>query len=154
MATSNIQFTVDDEKIIADEILKRIKDSKDFRFSRVGSQFSEGNIYMVEFASEEIPKYKSWFYAYVNQEGCKLLEDGEEAIVYMQNMLEGRRTFLQRIREFDLLDIVSALIAFMIVGSFVWITLTTRDAPNAISKEFLTIVSLVLGYYFGRNKTK
>lgn len=154
MATSNIQFTVDDEKTIADEISKRAKDAKDFRFSRVGSQFSEGNIYMVEFTSDEIPKYKCWFYAYVNQEGCKLLEDGEEAIVYMQNMLEGRRTFMQRIREFDLLDIISALIAFMIVGSFVWIILTTRDAPNAISKEFLTIVSLVLGYYFGRNKTK
>jgi len=154
MATSSIQFTVEDEKIIANEIAKRIKEPGDFRFSRVGSQFAEGNIYMVEFTAAEIPKYKSWFYAYVNKDGCKLLEDGEEAIVYMQNMLEGRRTFLQRIREFELLDIVSAFIAFMIIGSFVWITLTSRDAQNAISKEFLTIVSLVLGYYFGRNKTK
>lgn len=155
MAAINSQAGENDEKLIVEAVQKLFKDASDFRFGRVGNQFEDGNTYTVEFTTKDIEKKDySWFYAYVDASGCQLLKDGEDAIVFMQALLDKRRSFVQRLRDFDLLDIIGAVIAFMIVSAFVYIILVTRDSQNAISKEFLTIVSMVLGYYFGRNKSK
>jgi hypothetical protein len=143
------------EKLIRDEIRKQFPNADHFRFDRIGTEFIDGNTYMVEFITPEIRNpSNSWFYAYVDSAECRLFNTGDEAVVFMQSLLERRRGFLQRLKDFDLLDIIGALIALPIVFAFVYIVITTRDAQNAISKEFLTIVSLILGYYFGRNKAK
>ncbi len=144
-----------DEKSIIEEIEKQYPDARDWRFDRVGNEFIDGNTYMVAFRTKEIKNSaNSWYYAYVDSTGCRLLNNGDEAVVFMQALLEKRRGFLQRLKDFDLLDIIGALIALPIIFTFVYIVVTTRDTQNAISKEFLTIVSLILGYYFGRNKQK
>jgi hypothetical protein len=145
----------EDEKSIIEEIEKQYPDARDWRFDRVGNEFIDGNTYLVSFKTDEIKnRANSWYYAYVDPSGCRLLSNGDEAVVFMQALLEKRRGFLQRLRDFDLLDIIGALIALPITFTFVYIVATTKDSQNAISKEFLTIVSLILGYYFGRNKQK
>jgi len=151
----NIQreFT-EDEKTIIKEVQKQFNDAENFRFNRVGNKFEEGNTYMVEFSTKERRKDMSWYYAYVDKTECQLFDEGEEAIVYMQTLLDKRRSFLQRLRDFDFLDIVGALIAFPIIIAFVYIVVLSKGSQDAVSKELLTIVSLILGYYFGRNKTK
>jgi hypothetical protein len=144
----------DDEKTIIKEIQKHFNNAKQFRFTRVGNKFDDGNTFMVEFITPELNKSKSWYYAYIDKNGCQLFEEGDDLIVYIQAMLDSRRSLMQRLKDFDFLDIVGALIALPITIAFVYIVVTTRGSPDAISKEFLTIVSLILGYYFGRNKTK
>jgi hypothetical protein len=144
----------EDEKTIIKEVQKKFYDADNFRFNRVGNKFEEGNTYIVEFITKDRSKNMSWYYAYIDKTECLLFDDGDETIVYMQNLLEKRRSFLQRLRDFDFLDIVGALIAFPIIIAFVYIVVLSKGGQNAVSKELLTIVSLILGYYFGRNKTK
>ncbi len=154
MATSTSQSAEQDEKEITNAVKKLYKDAADFRFDRVGNQFADGNTYMVDFKTKELSKTVSWYYAYVDSSGCQLLKDGEEAIVFMQNLLDKRRSFTQRLKEFDLLDIVGAAIALLILVPFAYTIFVTKGTQGSINTEFLTMVSLVLGYYFGRNKSK
>lgn len=144
----------DDEKKIIEEITKQHKNAREFLFNRVGNKFEDGNMYMVTFIEKGSSRDMSWYYAYLDKGECQLFEEGDDAIVYMQNMLEKRRSILQRLRDFDFLDIVGALIALPIAGAFVYLVVSNQDSQDVISKEFLTIVSLILGYYFGRNKVK
>ncbi len=144
-----------DEKTIILAIRQRFPDARTFRFDKIGAEFIEGNTYMVEFESDLIKnKANSWLYSYVDSSGCRLFDTGDEAVIFMQGILEKRRTFWQRIKDFDLVDIVGAIIALPIVFAFVYIVITSKDPQNAISKDFLAIVSIILGYYFGRNKAK
>jgi hypothetical protein len=154
MLTSDSQSAEIDEKKIVDAVKKLYKGASDFRFDRVGNQIADGNTYMVDFKTKELGKAVSWYYAYVDSSGCQLLKDGEEAIVFMQNLLDKRRSFIQRLKEFDLLDIIGAGIAFLILVPFAYTLFITKGTQGSISTEFLTIVSLILGYYFGRNKSK
>jgi len=143
------------EQQIIDEIKKQVPDAKLFRFEKIGTEYIDGNTYMVEFAFFDKNKKKeidSWRYAYIDSAGPRIFDSGDEAVIFMQGLLEKRRGFLQRIKDFDLIDIVGALIALPIVFTFVYIVITSKDPQNAISKDFLAIVSIILGYYFGRNK--
>ena len=143
------------EQTIKEEIMKQVPKAQYFRFEKIGTEYIDGNTYMVEFTYFDKSKNKdvdSWRYAYVDSTGCRLFDSGDEAVVFMQGLLEKRRGFLQRIKDFDLIDIVGALIALPIVFTFVYIVISSKDTQNAISKEFLAIVSIILGYYFGRNK--
>jgi hypothetical protein len=151
-ANNMLEFT-DDERIIMKEIQKKFSDASRFRFDRVGSKFEKGNTYMVEFTTTELKKDFSWYYAHVDKNGCQLFADGDAAITYMQNLLDKKRTFLQRLGDFDILDFVGAIIALPIISAFVFIVVSSKGVDGAVSKELLTIVSLILGYYFGRNKT-
>jgi len=139
---------------IEEEVRYLYKDATDFRFRKVGEDFLEGDTYYLEFRTRELGKDKSFYYAYVNTEGVKLFDNGEQTIVHMQALLEKRKSFIQRLKDFDFLDIIGAFIALPIIFAFIYIVVAEKGNPAAISKEFLTIVSLILGYYFGRNKTK
>lgn len=154
-ATNTHREYTKDEKAIIEEIQKQYPDATEWRFDKVGSEFIEGNTYMVMFTTKDIKdKNNSWFYAYVDADGCRLLNTGDEAVVFMQGLLEKRRGFVQRLKDFDLLDIVGAIIAIPIIFTFIYIVIAAKGNSEAVSKEFLTIVSLILGYYFGRNKAK
>jgi hypothetical protein len=151
--SSNMLELSEDEKTIIKEVKKKFNDSSEFRFDRVGSKFEKGNAYMVEFTTKELKKDYSWYYAYVDNNGCQLFADGDATITYMQTMLDKKRSFVQRLGDFNILDLVGAIIALSIIAAFVHIVWSSKGAEGAVSKEFLTIVSLILGYYFGRNKT-
>jgi hypothetical protein len=143
------------EQMIKEEIIKQVPTAASFRFEKIGTEYIDGNTYMVEFTFVDKNKKKevdSWRYAYVDSSSCRIFDSGDEAVIFMQGLLEKRRGFLQRIKDFDLIDVVGALIALPIVFTFVYIVITSKDTQNAISKEFLAIVSIILGYYFGRNK--
>lgn len=142
------------KRMIEEKVKDQYHDVSDFRYTAIGDLFLDGNTYYLEFKTEELSKDISYYYAYVNDEGCKLFENGEQVIVHMQNLLEKRKSFLQRLKDFDLLDIIGAIIALPIIFAFVYVVVRANGDPNAVSKEFLTIVSLILGYYFGRNKVK
>ena len=148
---TNVGNTLEEERIIA-AIRKQNTKARNFRFKRIGNQFEEGNTYSVEYDAPDVLKDYSWYYVYITDKDCQILENGEDAIVYMQTLLERKRSFVQRLNEFDFLDIIGALIALPIIITFVFITVTSKTPQDAVSKEFLTIVSLILGYYFGRNK--
>ena len=139
---------------IENEVKLLFKDATDFRYKIIGEQFLEGTTYYLEYKTAELSKDDSYYYAYVDEEGCKLFDNGEQVIIHMQSLLEKRKSFLQRLKDFDLLDIIGAIIALPIIFAFVYIAVAGRGDPNAVSKEYLTIVSLILGYYFGRNKVK
>jgi hypothetical protein len=141
------------EQRIQEEIKKQVPSADSFRFEKIGTEYIDGNTYMVEFTFKDKNQkvVDSWRYAYIDSSDCRLFDSGDEAVVFMQGLLEKRRGFLQRIKDFDLIDVVGALIALPIVFTFVYIVITSQDTQNAISKEFLAIVSIILGYYFGRN---
>jgi hypothetical protein len=128
-------------------------DAKDFKFKHIGEEFLDGSTYYTEYTTADLEKNVSFYYAFVNRDGkIELLDDGEEVIIHMQNLLERRKSFSQRLRDFDLLDIIGAIIALPLIFAFIYIVIVSRGNAEGVSKEFLTIVSLILGYYFGRNK--
>ena len=145
----NIVYAPEEERII-EAIRKLSTRAGNFRFKRIGNKFEEGNTYSVEYDAPDVEKDVSWYYVYITDKDCQLLENGEDAIVYMQTLLERKRSFMQRLNEFEFLDIIGALIALPIILAFVFITI--KSPQYEVGKEFLTIVSLILGYYFGRNK--
>jgi hypothetical protein len=148
---SNGGYTTEEERIIG-AIQKQNNRARNFRFKRIGNRFQEGNTYSVEYDAPDVEKYYSWYYVYITDKDCQILENGEDAIVHMQTLLERKRSFMQRLNDFDFLDFIGALIALPIILAFVFVTVTSKNPQDAVSKEFLTIVSLILGYYFGRNK--
>ena len=99
-----------------------------------------------------VPTYAP--YGDIRDYAVKLFENGKQTIVHMQGQLEKRKNIVQRLKDFDFLDIIGSLIALPIIFSFIYIVIVERGNPASISKEYLTIVSLILGYYFGRNKVK
>ncbi len=141
-------------QLIENEVKSLYKDATDFRYERVGEDFLDGDTYYLEFKARGITPKDSYYYAYINSEGVKLFENGKQTIVHMQAQLEKRKNFFQRLKEFDFLDIVGSLIALPIIFAFIYIVIVERGNAASISKEYLTIVSLILGYYFGRNKVK
>lgn len=142
------------KQLIEREVRSLYKDAGDFRFERVGEDFLDGDTYYLEFKSRGISQKDSYYYAYSNVEGVKLFENGKQTIVHMQAQLEKRKSFIQRLKDFDFLDIIGSLIALPIIFAFIYIVIAERGNPTSVSKEYLTIVSLILGYYFGRNKVK
>lgn len=141
-------------QLIENEVKSLYKDAHDFRYERVGEDFLDGDTYYLEFKAKGISSKDSYYYAYINAEGVKLFENGKQTIVHMQGQLEKRKNIVQRLKDFDFLDIIGSLIALPIIFSFIYIVIIERGSPESISKEYLTIVSLILGYYFGRNKVK
>lgn len=144
----------DDEakKMIEEEVRHLYPDATDFTFKAIGEEFLDGSTYYTGYKTKELNRNVSFYYAFVNSDGCKLLDDGEEVIIHMQNLLDKRKSFAQRLKDFDFLDIIGAIIALPIIFTFIYIVVLSKGNPDGVSKEFLTIVSLILGYYFGRNK--
>lgn len=152
--TTEREYTYDESAMIK-EIRNRYRDATNWRFEKIGLEFIDGNTYTVWFTTKDVPDINNaWFYAYVDKSGCRLFDDGDQTVAFMQGILEQRRNFWQRIKDFDFLDIIGACIALPIIFAFVYIIMTAKGTADAIGNEFLTIVSLILGYYFGRNNQK
>src|SRR5947209_19793074 len=157
---------------------------KDIRIETVEDQFDIGNVYYVEFmtwaddeddddAEETAAKRihvqhgengheqphiweEDFFYVLVDQKSeVHLYDDGVEVIRGLNTILQRNKTFLQRLAEFSLVDVVGAVIAL-----FITITFVIRYAfqyksgnivvePNpSIDKDLVSIFTVVVGYYF------
>lgn len=149
-------------------------------------QFDIGNVYYVEFRAQETDddnddddegeddeenrsddngasaKKMHWesdfYYAVVDPAGEVLLyDDGIEVVRGLNTILQRKKTILQRFADFSLVDVVGAIIAFLITLTFVARYLlqyrtgqVAADAEPGLDKELVSIFTVVVGYYFGR----
>lgn len=114
---------------IEKEVKSLYKDANEFRYERIGEDFLDGDTYYLEFKSKGISKKDSYYYAYIDAEGVKLFENGKQTIVHMQSQLEKRKSVIQRLKDFDFLDIIGSLIALPIIFTFIYIVIAEKGIP-------------------------
>lgn len=112
---------------------------------QVSLTLPEGTIHYVEFDHGEGDE-RDFYYFLTSPSGVTLLEDALDALVKVQNLIERRKSFWQRITEGSLSDLVASLIALTVTFGFVLHT-AVKGTPD---QSLLAIFTLVLGYYFGK----
>jgi hypothetical protein len=140
------------ETLLKEKVSSEYLEAKDIKVCEIGVDMPEGKAFYAEFTDHDGPDF---CYALVQQDGqCKIFNDGEALVMFFQNLLDRKRSLWQRFSELNFNDLISAFIAFTIIGSFAFLTIRAgwvgTPSDSVISKEFLAIVSLVLGFYFGR----
>jgi len=115
---------------------------------QVSLTLPEGTIYYVEFDHGENDE-RDFYYALTGASGVTLLEDALDGLVKVQNLIERRKSFWQRITEGSLSDLVASIIALTVTLGFLVHT-AVRGTPD---QSLLALFSLVLGYYFGKKTT-
>jgi hypothetical protein len=151
------------EDAVKDGILKEYQEPTEINVNEIGFDMPEGK---AMYASFKVPEDTAegdagatrddFCYALVQPDGtCKLFDDGEQLVRFFQDLLDRKRSLWQRFNELNFNDLIGAFIALAIIGSFTFLVIHAswiKAPPEAwISKEFLAIVSVVLGFYFGRN---
>ncbi len=140
-----------DEELIQEEIKKRHGDAASFNIQQVAGEFLDGRSYYAEFESPTVPAGENFYYAFVKKnQKCMLYEDGMDVIKGLQTILDERRNFWQRMKDFDFTDTVAAIIAILISLTFVGLMIFRTEG---VGKEFLAIFSVILGYYFGKTRS-
>jgi hypothetical protein len=141
------------ESIVIEEVKKGYIDAENIKVCEIGFEMPEGKALYAEFKDK---KGENFCYALVPPDRkCILFNDGEELVRFFQNLLDRKRSLWQRFSEINFNDMIGAFIAFAIVGSFAVLVIHAGWIGNmkedTISKEFIAIVSMVLGFYFGRS---
>lgn len=152
------------EKSVLDAVVKGFPGATDIVLADIGINMAEGVSMYAEFkrlADDPADAKKGrmeedFCYVIVFPNGdTKLLNNGEELVLYFQALLDRKRTVWQRFSELNFNDMIGAFIAFAVIGGFTFLiiraSLNNIPSEDWISKEFLAIVSMVLGFYFGRN---
>jgi hypothetical protein len=111
-----------------------------------------------EMREPEVTWEEDFFYVLVDEKSeVHLYDDGIEVIRALNTILQRKKTFLQRLAEFSLVDVVGAIIAIFITSTFVvryafqYTSGHISVEPNAsIDKDLVSIFTVVVGYYFGR----
>ena len=141
-------------------IKKKYADASSFDHSLTLPDFLSGDVYYTEFHTSAIQDKSDMFeYAYVQKGRVTLFDNGVSAIQNLCTELDRRRTLLQRFSDFGFVDVVSATIALLITSVFVFLlvrwnvgqTADVKPGVDPVPKEVLSIFSMVMGYYFGRN---
>lgn len=151
-------------KLVMEAVPKEYPGAKDIVVSEVGVKTAEGTAMYADFnrpadKPEDAKKGKlvaDFCYAMVFADGgVNLMDDGEDLVRFFQTLLDRKRSLLARFSELNFNDLIGAFIAFAIVGTFAFLVIYAaaggRPTGEWVSKEFLAIVSVVLGFYFGRN---
>jgi len=138
------------EQEINNAILKEYPNAKNIVLNQIVSGFLEGQVY---YAKWDPLGPDDFCYAFCTSDGILIREDGEAVIREFKTILDQRRTLWQRVGEFTLTEFVAAIIALIVTGTFVYLSIH-NDPGAAINTQFLGIFSLVAGYYFGKNVTK
>ncbi len=139
--------------IVEEEVKRTYQHSGEVKIAEIGLEMPEGNTFYAEFNNGESDDF---CYAFVQKNGeCRLFDDGETLVRFFQGLLDKKRSILQRFSEFNFNDFIGAFIAFAVIGSFTILIMHASWNGNlgdqTISKEYLAIVSIVLGFYFGRS---
>ncbi|HEV3457612.1 MAG TPA: hypothetical protein VHG32_13700 [Thermoanaerobaculia bacterium] len=154
-------MTVDRAAIEA-AILEQDSTSKGIKkLELVLDDFLGGSVHYLEYLSDETSKSDAFFYAYTTKDGeVKLYDDGIEAIARLKDVLDRRRSLLQRLSEFTLVELIGAMIALSVTVSFVWLSVRggqvsgqTGDLNRGLNRDFIGIFGIIVGYYFGKNTT-
>jgi hypothetical protein len=76
----------------------------------------------------------------------KIFDDGISAMLSIQDMLERRRSFIQRLNEFNLFELVAAVIALAVTTTVI----AQVAVKGVLSQELVGMFGIILGYYFGK----
>jgi hypothetical protein len=147
------------EEAVRIEIPKQYPGAMEIVVSEIGVTTPEGKALYADFKKPNAVNnkmVKDFCYAMVLANGTvKLMDDGEELVRYFQTILDRKRSLWSRFNELNFNDMIGAFIAFTVVGTFAFLVIYAaaggRPSGDWVSKEFLAIVSVVLGFYFGRN---
>jgi hypothetical protein len=132
---------------IEDAIKRQYPNATDIGTHEVVSHFLDGSVYYAEF---KVDGQEDFCYVFATNSNVSIYDDGESVIKEFKVMLDERRSIWQRLGEFTLTELVGAIIAMCVTGTFVYLSVTKAE----LNKEFLGIFSLIASYYFGRNVTK
>jgi hypothetical protein len=105
----------------------------------------DGSVYYAEFVSKD--DGEDFVYVYVHKSQIEVYEDGIQLVQRLLERLMHRRSILQRMQDFTMTELVCALITVSLVVGVIVSACATGD-PN---KELVGLLSLVIGYYFGRH---
>ncbi len=137
------------KEMIVREIKAGDPTSKDFVWELAATGLLDAIIYYVEWKSEEKKKDETLCYALVTKKmGVRLFDDGVAVCRFLQDQLERRRSFRERLNEFSLFEFVAAIIAVAVTSTVIYQVLTRQ-----LTQEFVGIFGIVLGYYFGKTVT-
>jgi hypothetical protein len=142
------------DQIVTEAVKREYRDPTEFKVVEIGFDMPEGTTLYAEFKAAGKDDF---IYALVEPDGsCRLFDDGEAMVRFFQALLDRKRSLWQRFSELNFNDLIGAFIAFVIIGSFAVLVIHAgwqgNLSGNTISKEFLAIVSVVLGFYFGRSR--
>jgi hypothetical protein len=138
------------KEIITAAILDKDPNANQINITQVVDNFIGGTVYYIEYTSPQINISDSFYYALIDSYGkVRLYDDGIEVIESLQDILDKRRTFIQRLNEFSLVELVGAIIAILITLTFVYLSIRYQT----VNKEFSGIFGIIAGYYFGKNTT-
>ena len=143
------------DQIVAEAVKNEYPNpTTDFKIAEIGFDMPEGTMLYADFKANAEDDF---CYALVKPDGtCKLFDSGEEMVRFFQSLMDRKRSFLQRFSELNFNDLIGAFIAFVIIGSFAVLIVhggwNGSLSGDTISKEYLAIVSVVLGFYFGRSR--
>jgi hypothetical protein len=75
------------------------------------------------------------------------LEDALDALVKVENLIERRKSFWQRLTGGNVNDLVASIIALTVTAGFFVHLAFKNGVPD---QSLLAVFTLVLGYYFGK----
>jgi hypothetical protein len=120
------------------------------RISLTIDRFVLGPVYYVEWEDKQADDQDCFCYALVHKE-VEIYDDGVQLVQRMKQILDERKTLFQHIGEFTFNELIGALIAVVLTVVFC-VTLRDTTPPPNVNKEFLGLVMLIAGYYFGKGK--
>src|SRR3990172_1376756 len=133
---------------VSKAISEKYVSAKPTDLNRVAANFLGGSVYYVEFKKPGIDPNDAFCYVFVTKTGSvETYDDCENLVMAMKAKLDARRNLLQRLNEFSLAEMIGAVIALVVTGAFVFLSLS----QGALHPDFVGIFSLIAGYYFGKN---
>jgi len=135
---TTIEQTIKDEDPTANNFAYELSSDE-----TLGSQ-----IWYVEWKSKKLGKDEALYYITINKNNViHFYDDGVAAAKSIYDMIEKRRSIIQRLSEFTLVDLIAAFIAIVVTIAFV-MQLTIK---GSLGQEMIAIFGIILGYYFGKN---
>lgn len=137
--------------LIRDRIKSSFPTADHFTFELASQDILGNQIYYVEWVSPKRSGGDTLCYALVDKKGqLRIFDDGITAVQYIHDMLEKRRSLIQRLSEFSLFELVAAVIALGVTATVVYQVLATGQ----VTQELVGIFGIILGYYFGKTVTQ
>jgi hypothetical protein len=137
--------------LIRDRIKSSFPTADHFTFELASEDILGNQVYYVEWVSSKRGGDETLCYALVDKKGqLRIFDDGILAVQYIHDMLEKRRSLIQRLSEFSLFELVAAVIALSVTAIVIYQVL----AKGVLTQELVGIFGIILGYYFGKTETK
>lgn len=136
------------ERILS-EVEKHFPAAKNAKVILAVDKFLLGPVYYIEWNDSGEDDDNCFCYVLAHKE-IEIYDDGIQIIQRMKQILDEKRTFLQRLGEFGFNDVVGAAIALMVI--FFFFASSYYEKALTIDKELLGFLMLIAGFYFGKGK--